>query len=254
MRGVVDRTKPISCWTAEHSSIWNQLQLWSQKFHENRPALCKWYQHGKLRRSKQTKKLWLHLAKGAFDYCCWCDSQKIVLGTWESLAEVGAAEAVAGVDVDVVGWSWSCLSHRRRYYDTVFVSFLIIICKCLLDQPPLFIYHYSCLSLCLPRVFLCCACAAHFEGNKSQTQTKRKMHWKKTNLWNTKTWAMAMEMLAACKLRLLVSKLSLTTRACAPRGEAWQPQVRIWREEAAWEGWLLLWFLVNLKIFVFMTL
>lgn len=150
----MDRTKPISCWTAEHSSIWNQLQLWSQKFHENRPALCKWYQHGKLRRSKQTKKLWLHLAKGAFDYCCWCDSQKIVLGTWESLAEVGAAEAVAGVDVDVVGWSWSCLSHRRRYYDTVFVSFLIIICKCLLDQPPLFIYHYSCLSLSASRLSL----------------------------------------------------------------------------------------------------
>lgn len=53
--------------------------------------------------NKQTKQLWLHLAKGAFDYCCCslCNSQKIVLGTWESLAEVGAAEAVDGVEVGV---------------------------------------------------------------------------------------------------------------------------------------------------------
>lgn len=179
MRGVGDRTKPISCWTAEHSSIWNQLQLWSQKFHENRPALCKWYQHGKLRRSKQTKKLWLHLAKGAFDYYCCCDSQKIVLGTWESLAEVGAAEAVAGVDVDVFGWSWSCLSHRRRYYDTVFVSFLIIICKCLLDQPPLFIYHYSCLSLSLS-VCMTSFSVAHAQRISKETNRKRKRNGKCT--------------------------------------------------------------------------
>lgn len=172
----------------------------------------------------------------------------------------------------VSSWSWSCWSCSwsrcwccwmklelpfasstllRHSFRFVFNNHLQMSIR---PAPSLHLSLQLSLSLCLSRVFLCCACAAHFEGNKSQTQTKRKMHWKKTNLWNSKTWAMAMEMLAACKLRLLVSKLSLTTRACAPRGEAWQPQVRIWWEEAAWEGWLLLWFLVNLKIFVFMTL
>lgn len=165
----------ISGSTAEHISITN----WFQKFQPKSLGSVNDISLKKCRRSKQSN-----------CDCIWLEAHLLVVVVVVAvvLAVLQFPEKLRSEIESLSSWSfgvercWSCLSHRRRDYNTVFVSFLIIICKCLIDRPPLSISNR--LSIALAHVFLCRACAAHFEGNKSQTQTKLKlkMHWKKNRM------------------------------------------------------------------------